>query len=43
VFHWKRRPELNGIWWPVIEGCDQYTFTVSTRIGLSYYLNNIGV
>lgn len=27
VLHWKTRPELNGIWWPVREGCHQYTLT----------------
>ncbi|ELT99036.1 hypothetical protein CAPTEDRAFT_181419 [Capitella teleta] len=28
VFHFRRRPELNGVYWPVVEGCDQYTLTV---------------
>ena len=28
VFHWSPRPQLNGIWWPVIEGCNQFTLTV---------------
>ncbi len=30
VFSWN--PEwgpLNGIWWPVVKGCNQYTLTVS--------------
>lgn len=27
VFHWSRRPQLNGIWWPVKDGCDQFTLT----------------
>ena len=28
VCHFRRRRELDGCWWPVIDGCDQYTLTV---------------
>ena len=31
VFYMKPRPELDGLWWPVSEGCDQYTLTVSGK------------
>ena len=26
------RPEGNGYWWPVLEGCDQYTLTVHCNL-----------
>lgn len=29
VLRWNCRPVGDGIVWPVIEGCDQYTLTVS--------------
>lgn len=28
VLHWKRRPELDGITWPVRDSCHQYTLTI---------------
>lgn len=27
VLHLKTRPQLNGIWWPVRDGCNQFTLT----------------
>ncbi len=30
VFHFRPRPQLTGLWWPVIDGCNQYTLTVSS-------------
>ena len=32
VCHMGKREDLDGTWWPVREGCDQFTFTVSTTI-----------
>jgi hypothetical protein len=34
VFNWdgNLRPIGNGIWWPIIEGCDQFTLTVNKYI-----------
>lgn len=41
VFHWSRRPQLNGIWWPVKDGCDQFTLTVSTCLNLDLVWGNV--
>ena len=30
VFTWQGRPQGDGISWPVVEGCTQYTLTVSS-------------
>ena len=28
VCHFREREELDGTWWPVVDSCDQFTFTV---------------
>ena len=31
VFTWSPDKRMDGTWWPVIEGCNQYTLTVRMR------------
>ena len=30
VFTWHPDPRVNGMWWPIVAGTDQYTLTVSS-------------
>lgn len=32
VCYYRRRPDLDGFWWPVREGCHQHTFTVEQML-----------